>query len=307
MLPPLRYRERSHLTRNRPQKLPPRIWLAFQDGQFNILGLGAWYSYWRDPYYLLLTIPWPGFLALMACCYLALNVLFACAYLVGGDCIANATPGSFTDAFFFSVQTLATIGYGAMYPTTTYAHVLVTLEVLTSIIGIALMTGLAFARFAQPTARIIFSQVTVVTPRNGVPTLMFRVANQRRNQILEAETRLYFMRDEISAEGEFTRRFYELKLVRNRTPAFTLPWTVMHAIDEDSPLYAMTPESLAKTKAMLVVSLSGIDETVAQAIHARYTYGAKEILWSRRFVDIVHNTPEGHRYVDYTHFHEVAP
>jgi inward rectifier potassium channel len=135
------------------------VQIQIRDGRFQILGLGAWYSYWRDPYHLMLTIPWSGFLAIVALSYLATNTAFALAYLVGGDCIENARPGSFLDVFFFSVQTLASIGYGAMYPKTVYANIIVTIEAMVGLVGIAVWTGLAFARFSRPTARVIFSRV----------------------------------------------------------------------------------------------------------------------------------------------------
>jgi inward rectifier potassium channel len=272
-----------------------------------VLGLGAWYSYWRDPYHLLLTVPWPGFLILICIFYVAINTLFALTYLLGGDCIANAQPGSFVDAFFFSVQTLASIGYGAMYPKTTYAHVIVTIEAITGLMGIAVMTGLAFARFSRPTARVMFSKVAVITPHQGVQTLTFRTANQRRNMILEAQVKLYLMRDEVTNEGDLIRRIYDLQLIRNQTPSFSLSWSVMHKIDESSPLYGMTPELLIKTHSLMMVSLSGIDETVAQVVHARHTYGYEDILWNSKFVDIMHHSPDGNRYVDYEKFHDVVP
>ena len=285
----------------------PRIHIKIQNGQFEIMGMGTWYSYWRDPYHLLLTIPWNGFLILIFIFYLAINILFSLAYWVGGDCIANAKPGSFLDVFFFSVQTIASIGYGAMYPKTTYANIIVTIEAIVGVMGIAVMTGLAFARFSRPTARVIFSRVAVIIPHEGVPTLMFRAANQRRNMILEAQMRVYLMRDEVTAEGQFLRRFHDLKLVRHQTPGFALSWLAMHIIDESSPLYGVSPEMLMQTNTTLVVSLSGIDETVAQVVHSRHNYGYDEILWNNRFVDIMHHTPDGDRYIDYQHFHDVLP
>jgi inward rectifier potassium channel len=300
----VRQKKRSQNRRQRPL---PKVHIKIQDGRFQIVGIGAWYSYWRDPYHLLLTIPWPGFLALIALSYVATNALFALAYLAGGDCIANARPGSFLDAFFFSVQTLASIGYGAMYPKTTYANAVVTIEAMMGLVGIAVLTGLAFARFSRPTARVIFSQVAVIAPHNGLPTLMFRTANKRRNQILEAQLRVYLMRDEVTTEGQFIRRLNELNLLRNQTPSFTLSWTAMHPIDESSPLSGMTPESLVATKTSIVVSLSGIDETVMQVLHARQIYAAHEILWNNQFVDIFYDTSDGHRYIDYNYFHDVMP
>ncbi|HYW20930.1 MAG TPA: ion channel [Nodularia sp. (in: cyanobacteria)] len=297
----------TKLSQKQKQRLIPQIHIKIQNGLFEIMGMGAWYSYWRDPYHLLLTIPWLGFVILVFSFYITINALFALAYWVGGDCIANAQPGSFLDVFFFSVQTLASIGYGAMYPQTTYANIIVTIEAMVGLMGIAVMTGLAFARFSKATARVIFSRVVVIIPHEGVPTLIFRTANQRRNMILEAQMKVYLMRDEVTAEGEFMRRIYDLKLLRNQTPSFSLTWSIMHVIDASSPLYGMTPESLTQTNALVMVSVNGIDETVAQVVHARHTYGANEICWNHRFVDIIHHTADGHRYIDYKRFHDVQP
>ncbi|QIR39758.1 ATP-sensitive inward rectifier potassium channel 10 [Tolypothrix sp. PCC 7910] len=282
------------------------VHIKIRDGQFQIVGMGVWYSYWRDPYHLLLTVSWPGFFLLIAVAYLATNAVFALAYLAGGDCIENARPGSFLDVFFFSVQTLASIGYGAMYPKTLYANTIVTIEAMVGLMGIAVMTGLAFARFSRPTARVVFSRVAVITPHEGQPTLMFRTANKRRNLILEAQMRVYLMRDEVTAEGHYIRRIHELKLLRNLSPSFTLTWLAMHVIDESSQLYGMATESLLKTNSSIVVSLSGIDETVAQVLHARHTYSATDLLWNYQFVNIMHETSDGHRYIDYQYFHDVV-
>jgi inward rectifier potassium channel len=289
------------------QRRIPRVHIKVQDGRFHIMGMNAWYSYWREPYHLLLTIPWFGFLLLIASSYIATNALFALAYLAGGDCIENAKHGSFLDAFFFSVQTLASIGYGAMYPKTIYANTIVTIEAMVGLVGIAVMTGLAFARFSRPSARVVFSSVATIAPYEGIPTLIFRTANKRRNQILEAQMRVYLMRDEVTLEGQFIRRIYDLQLLRSQSPSFTLTWVAMHSIDQSSPLYGMTAESLVQTNSMIVISLTGIDETVSQVVHARHDYTADEILWNNRFVDIIHRTPEGHRYIDYNHFHDVLP
>ncbi len=297
----------KRLSPKKRQRLIPPIQIQARDGKFEIMGLGAWHSYLQDPYHLLLTIPWTGFVFLICAFYVTINILFALAYWIGGDCIANARPGSFLDVFFFSVQTLASIGYGAMYPKTTYANIIVTIEAMIGLMGIALMTGLAFARFSRPTARVLFSRVAVITSHEAMPTLIFRTANQRRNMILEAQMRVYLMRDEVTLEGKFMRRLYDLKLLRNQTPSFTLSWSVMHVIDESSPLYGVTPELLTQTNSMLIISLSGIDETVAQVVHARHSYGANEILWNNQFVDIIHHTPDGHRYIDYNRFHDVLP
>lgn len=300
-------RQKPRLTRNKSGRYSAKFRINFRNGRFEIPGADAWHTYWQEPYYLFLTIPWSGFLLVTTLSYVGVNVLFAIAYLLGGDCIENAVPGSFGDAFFFSVQTLTSIGYGAMYPTTTYADILVTIEALVGFVGIALITGLAFTKFSQPTAKVMFSRVATIANYNGVSTLMLRAANQRRNQIIEAEIRVYLMRDEISLEGEYMRRFYLLNLLRDRTPRFTLSWAIMHQIDEHSPLWGATPESLAKTRSMLVVSLSGIDETVCQSLHAPYAYAASNILWGHRFVDIIHQTADGHQYIDFSCFHDAIP
>ncbi|MEM8603204.1 MAG: ion channel [Cyanobacteria bacterium P01_H01_bin.121] len=311
MLPPRSSWQKQPLTHNLSahqarQGIPKQVHVSFRDGQLIMSGFGHWTAYWRDPYYLLLTIPWAGFLGIMTLGYIVINTCFALAFLVGGDCIANATPGSFADAFFFSVQTLGAIGYGVMSPATRYADTLVAIEGLTSILSIALMTGLAFARFAQPTARVMFSRVAVIAAYNGVPTLMFRAANQRRNLILEAQTRVYLLRDEVNQEGKAMRRFYELNLARQVTPAFSLPWTIMHPIDEQSPLFNLSVADLENVNAMLMVSVTGIDETVAQMIYARHVYSTRELVWHHQFVDLVQPLANGEHYVDYTHFHDVT-
>lgn len=285
----------------------PVVHIKKQNGRLNIEGINLWHSYWRDPYHLLLTIPWPGFLTLVSLGYVVINALFAVAYLFQRDAIVNARPGNFFDAFFFSIQTMASIGYGFMYPRTFYANVLVSIEALLGVLGVAMATGLMFARFSRPTARILFSRVAVIIPQNGIPTLMFRAANQRRNQIVEAQLRVRLARDEISTEGDFMRRFHDLKLVRSQNPLFSLSWTAMHQIDEYSPLYGATPESLAESETELLVSLNGLDETVSQTVHARHTFTAAEILWNMRFVDILKWTADGERYIDYTNFHNVTP
>ena len=304
ILCPLTMKQRSQSIRKpRNRKL---VQIKVLDGRFHLPNGGAWYSYWRDPYHMMLTIPWGGFLALIVGTYGGINGLFALLYLIGGNNIVNAQPGSFADAFFFSVQTLASIGYGVMSPQTLYANVIVTIEAMLGIVGIAVMTGLAFARFSRPSARVMFSRVAVIAPHNGQPTLIFRTANQRRNQILEAQMRVYLLRDEVTLEGQHIRRIHDLDLLRSRTPSFSLGWVAMHPIDETSPLYGMSATELAETKTTLSVSVSGLDETVSQVVHARYFYAAHEVLWNYQFIDTVHIGEDGHRYIDYSVFHDVV-
>ncbi|MDJ0712852.1 MAG: ion channel [Prochloraceae cyanobacterium] len=261
-----------------------------------------------DLYHWLLVISWWNFLIAITLFYLITNILFAFAYLIAGDGIANAKPGSFSDAFFFSVQTMSTIGYGSMYPTTFYTQVLMTIEVLGGTLLVAILTGLIFARFSRPTARLIFSRVCVICPFNEVPTLMFRVANQRHNRILEAQIRVTLLRNEVSLEGHNLRRLYDLPLLRSETPSFHLSWSVMHPIDPRSPLYQATPNSLSKHDTQIIVTLTGLDETFSQTIHSRYSYTVSEILWNMRFVDIFSKRPNTKQYkVDYDRFHNVVP
>jgi inward rectifier potassium channel len=258
-----------------------------------------------DLYHGLLTAGWLSFFAALALFYVAFNLVFGALYLWTGG-IANARPGSFTDAFFFSVQTMATIGYGQLYPQSLGANLLVAVEVLLGMSALALATGVIFARFSRPTARVLFSRVAVVAPYEGVPTLMFRAANQRRNQILEAQVSVSLLRDERTREGTTWRRFQDLTPVRARTPMFALTWTVLHRIDEMSPLYRATPESLAAEGAEIVITVIGLDATSSQTVHARHSYRADEIVWNRRFADIVSFDANGVRTVDYRFFHELA-
>jgi len=276
-------------------------------GRFNVARLGSTHSRWSDLYHFLLTISWLQFIGLLASTYLLLNAMFALVYLSAGDGIANARSGSFVDAFFFSVQTTATIGYGSMYPKTAFTNAIVTIEAVVGLFWITLSTGLMFARFSRPTARVVFSRVAVVAPHHGVPTLMFRTANQRGNQILEAQVHLTLVRNMMTPEGEFMRRFYDMELERSQTPLFALTWLVLHPINDRSPLYGMTLENLTETEAELIVTLSGTDETFSQTIHTRHSYTASEILWNMRFVDILTRTSDGRRAVNYEHFHEVVP
>ena len=279
-----------------------------QFGDFKFVRIGLSLFHWSDLYHELLTISWPRFLAAIGLVFLAVNILFAIAYLAGGGGIENAQPGSFIDAFSFSVQTLATIGYGAMYPKSAYAHLLVTIEVWLGMLTTAMATGLMFARFSRPTARVLFSRVAVVCPYRGVPTLMFRVANQRSSWIVEAQVRVsLLLPNEVTAEGHSIRRLCDLKLVRAQTPIMALTWSVMHPIDEDSPLYGIDTETFAQWDSQIIVTLTGLDDTLSQTIHTRYTYEPELIIWNMRLVDVVTMAQDRTRQVDYTHFHDVEP
>ncbi len=264
-------------------------------------------SRWTDFYHAILIIPWPLFLMALAVFFVVLNCAFALLYLVDPTGIENAQPGSFWDAFRFSVHTIASIGYGVLTPKSTYADVIVIVEAFVGILNIALITGAVFSRFSRPTARILFSDIAVVTTFDGEPMLMFRAANQRGNQILDANIAVNFAWQQTTREGFTMRRFQEISLVRARSSLFALSWTVMHRLDETSPLYGHTPESLIAAQAEIIALLSGTDETSASVIFARHSYRPHQILWRHRFVDILSLSPNGQRIVDLSHFHEAVP
>jgi inward rectifier potassium channel len=193
-----------------------------------------------------------------------------------------------------------------MWPMTFYANIVVTIETATGLMLVALATGLVFARFSRPRARILFSHVAVIGPYNGAPTLSVRLANERRNQIVQAEVSAHLLRDERTREGALVRRFYDLKLSRYGTPVFALSFSVMHEIDRDSPLHGQTRASLEAVNAELVVTATGVDETIAQRVHARASYLPDEIRWDHRFVDVIGWTEDGLRVVDYRRFHDTV-
>ncbi len=296
------------MLKKRKRKQPKLKGVVKQLGpnDFRLLGLPRFQ--WGDFYHWLLTIAWWQLGLLIVGIYISNNTLFAFAYLLDKNGIANARPGVFIDAFSFSVQTMATIGYGAMYPSSLYTHILVTIEVFIGLIGVAMITGLIFARFSLPTARVLFSRVAIISPFNDVPTLMFRVANERNNFILESQIRVsILLSQEETKEGHKIRRLCDLKLVRSETPVFNFSWMVMHIIDETSPLYGMTQSALAELEPLIIVTLTGMDDTVAQNIHTRYIYSIEQIVWDARFVNVMFADDNGQRYVDYSHFHDVLP
>ena len=258
-----------------------------------------------DLYHALFTMGWPAFIFGIGIVFVLANGGFALAYLAQPGAVVHARPGSFADAFFFSVQTMATIGYGIMYPGTFYANVLMSLETLIGLFGVAFATGLAFARFSRPRARIRFSETAVVSLYHGVPTLMFRVANQRGNQILEARVQVTLLRNEHSPEGQTMRRFRDLVLLRDSTPSFSYSWTVMHPITGNSPLSGTSRAALQAEDAELVVTMAGLDETLAQTIHARHVYRPAAIHWGHRLRDVLSKDAHGRYLIDYGHFDDI--
>ena len=272
-------------------------------GNINVSKFGLPRYNWHDIYHLTLSLSWPVFLALIGVIFLGVNALFALVYLANDGGIENARPGSFSDAFFFSVETMATVGYGIMSPKSLYSHFVSMTEIMVGMLGFAVATGLMFARFSRPRSRILFSDVAVIHPFNGVPMFMIRVANERHDLIVEPAVHMSLLINEVTREGDNFLHFHDLKLVRERTPILALSWNVMHVIDESSPFYGHTAETFSDR--MIVVSFSGLNETILQTIQAHKVYSATDIRWGKKFVDILSITSAGERMIDYSRFHEV--
>ncbi len=284
---------------------PTRIFPRTKDEQIRRIGLHQ--RWWRDLYHGALTIGWPWFLLYATLAYLTVNALFALLYLLRPGSIQNAQPGSFLDAFFFSVQCMSTIGFGNLLPTTIYANTLVTAEAIVYLAVTALATGSVFARISRPTARVMFASCAVIGPYNGVPTLSFRLGNRRTSQILEATVGVSLLKYERTAEGDLFRRFYDLKLARSHTPVFSLTFTVMHPIDEESPLAGLTAETMEDAEAEILITVTGLEEVTTQNVHARHSYSWPELQWGARFTDIFVFDKLGRRVIDYSRFHDTEP
>ncbi len=257
-----------------------------------------------DVYYLLLRARWRTVFAFVTLAYLSLNALFGLGYwLLGG---VQNTDGGYLDHFFFSVQTFGTIGYGAMYPLGKTAQWLMVIESICSLFLSAMVTGLVFAKFARPTSRVLWSNTAVISDREGVPTLMFRMANERLNHVVDATLHAAIVRAEKTVEGETIRRVIDLKLQRNSSPTFILTWTAMHTIDKDSPLYGLTQEDLARQQAEIVLTLMGLDDTIMQTIHARTSFLPHEVSYGKKYADLMAQV-SGRRQLDYGKLHELVP
>jgi inward rectifier potassium channel len=262
---------------------------------------------YTDFYHAVLRAPWWLFFIGLAGAFAATNLIFAFLYVSDPGGIVHARPGNLWDAFIFSAQTIGSINYSVMVPKSNYVNTLVIVEAFVGILMIALFTGIIFARFSRPFARVVFSKVAVITPFDGIPTLMFRTANQRGNQVLDASISVTLARQHVSSEGIVMRRFEELKLVRSRTALFALSWAIMHVIDESSPLYGLSCDEMYDKQMEVIALLSGSDATMAETIYARYSYGPDDIKRDQRFVDVLSLTPKGQRLVDLTRFHDTEP
>jgi inward rectifier potassium channel len=281
-----------------PRRSDPRT-------QFSRSGHGG--QVWKDIYVFFLRTTWPKLIAIFALLFLAINLLFASIYRLIPLSVDGARPGSFADAFFFSVQTFSTIGYGTLSPHGTAGNLLVCLEAFTSLVTSALLTGIVFAKFSRPRARVMFSRVAIVNNRNGVPCFMFRMANERGTDIVQASVRVTLLIDEETQEGEVLRRFYDLKLERESTPVFVLSWTVIHRIDEQSPMFKLDSAFLKEHQVRFFVTMTGIDDTFAQTVNVRHDYVDDDIMFHHRFVDVMTRFPDGHVHMEFEKFHQTIP
>jgi inward rectifier potassium channel len=267
--------------------------------------VGATAHPWRDLYHVLLTVRWWGAIAAIVFAFLVVNLVFACAYYAAGG-VEGAHPGSFADAFFFSAQTLGTIGYGALHPATMAANLIAVGESIVGILFAAVSTGIVFARFSRSTESLVFSNNPCISLMNGTPTLSLRVGNDREGAVLEAHVRVALVRTERTAEGVVMYRMYDLVLARERTPALARTWTVLHTIDEKSPLYGATPESCLRDEVELVVTVVGTDSTTLQPVHGRMRYVSPDLKWGARLADILTERPDGRLELDVRRFHELV-
>jgi inward rectifier potassium channel len=282
--------------------------LLNRNGSFNVVREGLRFFASWSPYHYLLTVSWPRFLGLVITFFLVTNALFGALFLaLGPGALSGVDDGGlgarFLQCFFFSVQTFATIGYGQMAPAGVAANLVVTLEALVGLLGFALATGLLFARFSRPTARILFSEVALIAPYRGITSFQFRIANARQNELIEVKAQVLFARFRDGRAGQTTREFLPLELERDRVTFFPLSWTVVHPIDAGSPLFGLTREDLLQSDAEFLILLSGMDETFAQIVHARSSYKADEIVWGARFTNLFNPPRKGVLSIDIGHLH----
>ncbi len=256
-------------------------------GAFELTKRGAARFDWRDPYHVALTMTWPQFGLAFVVADLAINLLFGLLFAIRPGCIANLTPGPVSGAFFFSMETMSAVGYGVASPVTLYGHSVAAAEMIVGMAFMAIMTGLTFVRFSRPQARIVYADQLVVTPHNGRPTLMLRFGNPRAGALVEASARLYVLLAERSAEGQFFRRTFELKLLRGHVPMFPLTWTIMHVIDERSPLFGYDSERLSRDDTRFFFSLEARDPQLAAVVHDMRTYRGADVCWGMRYADAV--------------------
>jgi inward rectifier potassium channel len=286
-------------------KAPPK----FDPNLRSFVRKGVKTAFHKDLYFFLVDTSWRKLLAIIFGVYFILNLFFASLYWIvpGSLSGAQSTPLGFWDCFNFSVQTIATIGYGVLHPHSAYGHFLVMMESAIGLFGLALMTGLIFSKFSHPKAGVLFSNVMTIHPRFGKNTLTLRVGNIRGNDVVDAAIHLTVLQDEITPEGDHLRRVKDLKLERHQTPFFSLSWTVTHVIDENSPLFGIDWTKPQFQLIGIMATLIAHDGTYGQTIYARKFYAPDDIYPHHRFVDVIHQMEDGRLMVDYDQFHQTIP
>ncbi len=286
--------------------------LLNRDGTFNVRRDGLGFLKSLSVYHYLLTLTWTRFLAYVVVAYLGLNSLFAVAYLLSGTNALSGAGGRavserFARAFFFSVHTMATIGYGNISPQTLTANLIVTAESLIGLLGFALIAGIMFARFARPVVEVLFSSIAVIAPYRDRTAFMFRIVNQRTNEIVDLEARVLLSRRKKGGTAVTDREFLPMRLERDRVVFFPLSWTLVHPIDDKSPLWGMGPDALQETDGEFLILLNGFDETFSQTVHTRSSYKPHEVVWGARFVSMFNPAREdGVISIDIRKLHEYA-
>jgi len=281
-----------------------------RDGSFNVVRRGLPYWLGVSPYHAMLTMSWWRFNIIIIALYVLVNLFFASLYmLVGmehlGGTIAHTPFERFFEAFFFSAQTFTTVGYGRINPIGMTASSIAALESMVGLLAFALATGLLYGRFSRPTARILFSDNAVIAPYKAIKGFMFRIANARSNQIIEVEVQVTLSRNELDDHGKTVRKFYTLELERQKVVFFHLSWTIVHPIDEASPLYGWTKADLDASEAEFLILFKGFDDTFSQTVHARGSYKHFEVLENRKFAHIITIAQSGVPEIDLDRIHDV--
>ena len=293
---------KSSAGRSRHWQVAPRT-----IGRYEFLIRGLPSNVLRDLFHHFMTVGWPRLFVTLAAFFLGFDLLFGLLYHLAPGCIANLNPPGFAGAFFFSVETFATVGYGDMHPQTLYGHLVAMVELFAGVMSLALITGIMFARFSRPQARFLFTRNAVVRPIDGKTTFVVRAANERQNIVQDASAQLRLLYDDTTLEGMGIRRIVDLPLVRSQHPSFALGWTLMHVIDDASPLRSETTQSLREKDASIILSVSGTDDTTGQVLSARTEYTSEDIHWNAAFLDLLEEAADGTLNVDYSRFDQVEP
>lgn len=265
--------------------------LLKQDGQFNVKRKGQSFEAWLNIYNRFIMMPWKIFFLIVLLVYLILNFIFAITYyMIGVEHLIGvnmtSTHSQFWDAFFFSAQSLTTVGYGRISPDGFAASWVSSIESLMGLMMFAIVTGLLYGRFSRPTARILFSGNALIAPYLNINALMFRMVNERSNQLINMEVSMVFSKIEVR-NGVPNRRYYALPLERAKVNFFPTDWTIVHPLTEDSPLYNETPESLAASDSEFMIAIQGIDDTFADAVYVRHSYKSEELIWGAKFTPMI--------------------